>query len=87
MKLITVQKILRVPNRHPLPIWRLIMNNIIYDIKEKKFKLVLITEKTNAGFTVYVTEDGTKYGVGNRSDYEFVAARRVVQMLNAYMKK
>ena len=63
------------------------MNNILYDIKEKKFKLVLITEKTNAGFTVYITEDGTKYGIGNRSDYEFVAARRAVQMLNAYMKK
>jgi len=58
------------------------MNNILYDTKEKKFKLVLITEKTNAGFTVYITDDGAKYGIGNRSDYEFVPARRVVELLN-----
>ena len=63
------------------------MNNIIYDIKEKKFKLVLYVEENVAGFKVYVTSDKTKYGIGNRSEYEFVAANRVVEMLNAYMKK
>ena len=63
------------------------MNNIIYDIKEKKFKLVLYVEENIAGFKEYVTSDKTKYGIGNRSEYEFVAANRVVEMLNAYMKK